>query len=300
MVINPLVSICSTTFNREEYIGQAIESWLKQDTTFNYEIIISDDCSTDKTIEVIKTYQIKFPNKIKLLLAEKNLGYSANTVKVYQAAKGKYIAHCDGDDYWIDSSKLQKQVDFLENNSDFIMCFTNSLIINDKTKEERIAKVNIWDVCTTEQIITIHNSLKSASIGEIYTLGHMSTIVFRNYVIKEFPDWYYTTYNNDDTLFVMLSKFGKAKFINENFSVYRENESGVSSRNFSFEIDHKERIKYYFYLNEYLDRKYEKEIFKLISLYYLKLTKLLKKENRYVESIYYFIKSLFYIAYSLR
>jgi glycosyltransferase involved in cell wall biosynthesis len=299
MISSPLVSICSTTYNREKYIGQAIDSWLSQETSFIYEIIISDDCSTDKTIQVIKSYQQKYPNKITLFEAGKNIGYSANSVKVYQAAKGKYIAHCDGDDYWIDSLKLQKQIDFLESNSEFVMCFTNSLIINDNTQEEKVAKINVWDVCATEQIITIHNSLNSTRYDEICTLGHMSSIVFRNNVIKEFPKWYYSTYNNDDTLFVMLSKYGKAKFINENCSVYRVNESGVSSIDFSFERDYKERIKYYFYLNEYLDGQYRKQIFKLISKYCLKLTRIFKRERRYKESIYYFSKCLYFIAFTL-
>ncbi|SOD81207.1 glycosyltransferase [Spirosoma fluviale] len=279
----PLVSICSTTFNREKYIGQAIESWLSQKVNFSFEIVISDDCSTDNTIQIIEEYIELNPNvKIKLLKSAKNQGFVKNSIKVYESAKGKYIAHCDGDDYWIDDYKLQKQFDFLENNADYVMCFTNSYIINDYTNEKRKAKVNIWDTCTTRDILEEHNSLKAAKYGEIQTLAHMSSILFRNYLIKSFPKWYYTTYMNDDTLFVMLSKFGKAKLINEICAVYRFNEEGVSKKNFSFEKDLKGRIKFYKDLNKYLNFEFHNSIAKLLFEYNYKLSKLYFRNNNII------------------
>ncbi len=178
---NPLVSICSTTYNREKYIGQAIESWLLQKVNFSFEIVISDDCSTDSTIQIIEKFIELNPNvKFKLLKSDQNQGFVKNSIKVYESARGKYIAHCDGDDYWIDDCKLQKQVNFLENNLNYVMCFTNSYIFNHDTKEKKIAKVNIWDTCTTVDILEEHNSLKAENYGEIQTL---STYVV--YIISE-------------------------------------------------------------------------------------------------------------------
>ena len=294
MNVDCLVSICSTTYNREKYIAQAIESWISQKTNFEYEIIISDDCSIDGTIDIIECYIKNFPDKnITLLRSDKNQGYNLNAVKAYQAAKGKYIAQCDGDDYWIDVYKLQKQIDFLESHPDFIMCFTNTLIVNDTTGDSKVAKLNIWDQCSTNEIISQHNSIEAQKIGEINTLGHMSSLVFRNNVLTEFPDWYATTYNNDDTLFVMLSKYGKAKFLNENCTVYRVNSVGVSTSNFSFEKDIKGRIKYYNQLKSFLDYNFDKQINHLIALYFFKLTKLYYNNNHFLKAL----KSVFLVSY---
>lgn len=291
----PLVSICSTTYNRENYIGQALESWLAQKVNFEYEIVISDDCSTDNTVAVIEEYIKSNPTiTIRLLKAEKNLGFVPNSVKVYENAVGKYIAHCDGDDYWIDEHKLQKQVDFLEQHPDYVMCFTNSYIQNDLLKTRKATKVNIWDSCDTLDILTNHNSLVAEKVGEIPTLGHMSSIVYRNGLISAFPKWYYTTYMNDDTLFVMLSKYGKAKLINDFCSIYRDNSEGVSKKNFSFEKDFKGRIQFYKDLNHYLDFKCNTTIKKLLALYYLKLFKLYLREKKYCRSISAFCEMMYH------
>lgn len=291
----PLVSICSTTYNREKYIGQAIDSWLAQKTNFNFEIVISDDCSTDNTVQIIEDYILKNPQiRFKLLKSEENQGFVRNSVKVYESAEGKYIAQCDGDDYWIDPLKLQKQVDFLENNTDYVMCFTNSFIFNEEINEKKAAKLKIWDTCNTCEILEEHNSLTAKIHDELQTLGHMSSIVFRNNVIEIFPQWYYTTYMNDDTLFVMLSKFGKAKMINEMCSVYRVNNEGVSTKNFSIEKDYVGRIKFYKDLNRYLDFKFKKQIRKLLSAYNYRLFLLYYKNKKFNESLLSGFKSIFY------
>ena len=116
-----MVSICTTNYNRGKYIGQAIESCMMQKTNFQFDMIICDNCSTDNTVEVIESYIQKYPGKIKLLKADKNYGLMLNFIKSIEAGTGKYIADCDGDDYWTDESKLQKQVDFLEANPDFVI-----------------------------------------------------------------------------------------------------------------------------------------------------------------------------------
>jgi len=121
----PLVSICCITYNHANYISNTIESFLKQETTFSYEIIINDDASTDGTAAIIKEYHDKFPDIIKPILQKENQ-YSKgirgmNPRFTFPVAKGKYIAVCEGDDCWIDPHKLQRQVDFLENHEDFTL-----------------------------------------------------------------------------------------------------------------------------------------------------------------------------------
>jgi glycosyltransferase involved in cell wall biosynthesis len=118
----PVVSVCCTTYNHQEFIGQAIEGFLMQKTNFKIEVIIGNDCSADGTLEEIKPYALKYPNIIRVINNPKNLGAHLNTVNVLEHCTGKYIALCEGDDFWIDENKLQKQVDFLESNPDYIIC----------------------------------------------------------------------------------------------------------------------------------------------------------------------------------
>lgn len=132
----PLVSVRCITYNHAKYIGQALDGFLMQKTTFPFEIIVHDDASTDGTEQIIRAYAEQFPRLIKPIYEEENL-YSkqggAITKIVNAQIKGKYIAACEGDDYWIDPYKLQKQVDFLERNPEYEMCYTNFNIYHQKT-----------------------------------------------------------------------------------------------------------------------------------------------------------------------
>lgn len=117
-----LLSVCCITYNHGKFISQAVDSFLMQRTDFKYEILVGDDCSTDGTRALLDEYALKHPDRIKLVTSKNNVGANNNAIRTIKAAKGKYIALCDGDDYWINSDKLQKQVDFLENNPDYVIC----------------------------------------------------------------------------------------------------------------------------------------------------------------------------------
>jgi len=120
------VSIFMLTYNQESFIAQTIESIVNQKTNFDYQLVIGEDCSTDTTREICEKYVELYSSKIKLLPSLKNnIGLIANYMRTIKECDGKYIAICDGDDYWIDEYKLQKQVDFLENNPDFSIVGTN-------------------------------------------------------------------------------------------------------------------------------------------------------------------------------
>ena len=125
----PLVSVRCITYNQQDYIHQSLDGFLMQKTTFPFEVIVHDDASTDKTAEVIRKYEAKFPKIVKPIYETENQ-YSKHDGSlgriVNAACKGKYIALCEGDDYWIDENKLQMQVDFLENNPEYGMCYTKA------------------------------------------------------------------------------------------------------------------------------------------------------------------------------
>ncbi len=124
----PLISIKCITYNHEPYIHQALDGFLSQVTDFPFEIVVHDDASTDQTAEIVRTYEQKYPLLIKAIYETENQ-YSKHdgTIRrlMQEKMQGKYIAVCEGDDYWIDACKLQKQVDFLEKNPEYVMCFTN-------------------------------------------------------------------------------------------------------------------------------------------------------------------------------
>ncbi|WP_423215722.1 glycosyltransferase family 2 protein [Streptococcus equinus] len=112
------VSIICTNYNKGKWIGEAIESFLKQKTTFSYEILVVDDASTDESVNIIKEYEKKFPNLITAFYHEKNIGITKTWKSIVKKASGEYIARCDGDDYWTDVHKLQNQVKLLESTPD--------------------------------------------------------------------------------------------------------------------------------------------------------------------------------------
>jgi glycosyltransferase involved in cell wall biosynthesis len=130
------VSVLIMTYNHAPFIAQALDSALMQATNFPYEIIVSEDCSTDGTREIVQTYHNRFPEKIRLMLSERNIATNAIVVRGIEAARGQYVALLDGDDYWISAEKLQKQADFLDSHSHCAMCFHNATVIHEDSSEE--------------------------------------------------------------------------------------------------------------------------------------------------------------------
>src|SRR5437763_7128973 len=125
----PTVSVAVITYNHEQFIAQAIESVLMQETAFAVELVIGEDCSTDGTRRTVQAYAGKYPNVIRALLPEKNLGMAGNYDAVLHACRGKYIAWLEGDDYWRTPQKLQKQVALMDANPHYSMCGTKTQFV---------------------------------------------------------------------------------------------------------------------------------------------------------------------------
>ena len=131
--MEPVISVAMITYNHEPYIAQAIDGVLQQETSFPLELVIGEDCSTDRTRQIVFDYQRKHPAVIRVLVSENNVGGCRNVVRVEAACRGKYVAFCEGDDYWHDTHKLQRQVAFLEENADYGMVHSGYRIHHTQT-----------------------------------------------------------------------------------------------------------------------------------------------------------------------
>ena len=208
------------TYNHEDYISQAIEGVLMQKTNFLIELIIGEDCSTDKTREICIKYQQQYSDIIKLQLPETNKGMMRNFIENMQAAQGKYIAICEGDDYWIDPLKLQKQVDFLEANKEFGLCFTdvNALCQDTKIIEESVLKNSLTDTA-----ISFENHL----INKRYLAP--CTWVFRSEMLNFFIQTEKPYLDGTFAMLLDVLKHGKIYFLRDATAVYRIS-AGTASR----------------------------------------------------------------------
>jgi glycosyltransferase involved in cell wall biosynthesis len=243
----PLVSVICPTYNHEKFIAQALDGFLMQKTSFKFEIIVHDDASTDSTASIVRKYESQYPNTFRnILQTENQLSKCIGNVTriVFAASRGKYIALCEGDDYWTDPNKLQKQIDFLEANEDFSICFHNSKIINQDFTEE----ISYTNNGTQKEISYFEDLAK----GEfIYT----ATSVFRNYKLRNFPEKDFI-YMNNYTLDLHNAQYGKIKYINEVMGVYRKHKGGMWSMVAREKTLMNQLPTYKFYLN-YFDKKYK-------------------------------------------
>lgn len=173
---DPLLSVLFITYNHESYLRQSLDSVLMQETDFEFEIVVGEDCSTDNTREILKEYKERYPGKIRLLFRERNFGRpTLNVYETAMACRGKYIATLEGDDYWTDSHKLQKAVDHLEAHPECSGCANPSLLIGEDGKElddRSPLKLYTWD--REEYTLTDYRA------DDIWP-GQTASIVTRNY-----------------------------------------------------------------------------------------------------------------------
>jgi glycosyltransferase involved in cell wall biosynthesis len=222
---NPLVSILVQTYNHEAYITECLDGILNQQTDFNFEILLGEDASTDKTRELCIDYAEKYPEKIRVFLHHPN-----NKIKVmnittgnfnafynFYNARGQYIAFCEGDDYWADPLKLQKQVDFLRENLDFVLSyhrFIEKFEASTDKKKQILLEQPTKNLNQTELSALIYHPL-------------LSTACFRNR-ISELPEEMIQVINVDSFLLSLLGNSGKGKFQPEiEASVYRRHSGGI-------------------------------------------------------------------------
>jgi len=209
---NIIVTIHCIAYNQEKYIRECLDGFVMQKTTFQFEALVHDDASTDKTPEIIREYAKKYPSIIKPFFQEENQytkDFSVVTQLLIQHTKGKYIATCEGDDYWIDPYKLQKQVDFLEANADFAICFHPVKI---RMEEED----KIVDDFITQEVPDVTDVYRLAEGNYIHT----PSVLFKNnpkvfIEIKKMEMVYFGDY----VLHMLNAQYGKIKKMTDRKSV---------------------------------------------------------------------------------
>src|SRR5882724_8384009 len=148
------VSVCLITYNHVKYISQAVDSVLLQQTNFDWELIIADDFSIDGTRDIIHDYSDKYSDRIRLLLQKENVGPAKNWLDLISSARGEFIAYFEGDDYWVDPNKLQKQIDFLENHKDFVAHSHNAWVLQNNNFVKKYNGYEVALVMTKEDLLT--------------------------------------------------------------------------------------------------------------------------------------------------
>jgi len=290
---NISVSICCITYNHENYIKDALDGFLMQKTNFPYEIIINDDASQDRTAEIIREYQVKFPDILKPIFQEENQfsqGVHPFTGIVFPVANGKYIALCEGDDYWTDPQKLQKQVDFFETHPDFTICTHHAQVLNMETGE--------FTVKTPSFVNPTVLTLKDLMGGD--NGGPTCSIMFRNGVFDHYPESFKKIRGGDVPLQVICTSKGKLMCLTDEMGVFRVHNRGsyyyLSKDAYAQGIPKKELLYHnMLYQNRILQRHFRYRYWYLIprqnlyihwnqSRYYL--------NRHYLKSVYFFLISI--------
>lgn len=214
------LTVATTTYNQEKYIGKCLDGIVNQKTNFPFQVIVSDDGSTDNTRKILKEYNKKYPDIVKPILREKNLGPMDNFVETLNSINTEYVALCDGDDFWTDYDKLQKQVDFLDNNKDYTICFHQTKIFfQDGSREDELAPKSDAVKDTTEFFDLAKECYIPAN-----TVMYRWQFSKKDSFKKKFPT---NVVPGDYFVHLLHAKNGKIKFMKEVMSCYRRHEAGM-------------------------------------------------------------------------
>ncbi len=212
------VSVLMITYNHERYIAQALESILSQKVDFVYEIVIGEDFSADNTREIVSSYQSKYPDVIRLLPSERNLGLEQNFARTLAHCRGDYVAILEGDDYWTSSQKMRLQVDFLNNHNNCSLCFHNvKLIYEENNREPDLNFTSGFQEFSNLETILERNYINTCSA------------MFRRCNIKSLPEWILGLQMIDWPLFILCAQKGSIGYIDQVMAVYRVHSQGTWS-----------------------------------------------------------------------
>ena len=224
------VTVCCITYNHENLIRQALDSFLMQKTNFKFKVFVGEDCGPDGTADIIREYAEKYPDIIVPFIREENMGAQTNLIDLCNHADSPYIAFCEGDDYWIDEYKLQKQYDYMQAHEDIRMCYTNTEILapddwhlNSYYKHNKDGKM-IIPGCTPG---FKKKAFYTAADFVVVFPNHTSSAFYRWNYDLDIPDWYFDGLIGDTPITIMQMGMGKAVYLPDVTSVYRRSDVGV-------------------------------------------------------------------------
>ena len=217
--LSMLVSILSIVYNHEPYLNEFFQGVLSQEHSYQWEIVIGIDLSSDSSLEICKNYRDQYPHLIRLVIHENRVGMIPNFIAAYNACSGKYIAMCEGDDYWIDNKKILKQVQSLEEDQKAVICFTDIKVLDE---DEKTYHSN-WANITKEQ----HYLKDIIKANPITTCS----VMFRNHCISISGNSFRDLQMADWPLYIELLTHGYAKYLKNTTAVYRRSMQSSFSKN---------------------------------------------------------------------
>jgi len=247
MIGSPKVSVHAITYNHERYIAQGVHSALTQQTTFPFEIVVGEDCSTDGTLAILKDLERTHPDRIRLLARKPNVGAAANFRQTLAECRGEYVALLEGDDYWTDPHKLQKQVEALDAHPDWSMCFHTARCLH----EDGSASFD-YPVDWPKEVSTFTDLLETNFIATC-------SVVFRNRLFPSLPAWHSNLKIGDWALHLLNAEHGDIGYLRETMAVYRVHPRGLwSSGSHSQKL--RAILEMWSTVDEHFERKYSRQI----------------------------------------
>lgn len=290
----PKVSVCFITYNHVKYIEQALDSILSQQTNFPLEIVIGDDCSTDGTSVIVKRYADKYPEIIRAYIHPENLTKyglpgKLNFTHAFYQCRGEYVIHFEGDDYFVDDFKFQKQADYLDKHPELSACFHNALMKFEDGSGRENYNINPPDQKT---LIRADDLLAER---EIWFMATASVMIRKSIIGDRFPDWFFKTKSGDIPLYVMLADNAPIGYLPDVMSVYRRNSAGLSYTDSNFDWEFlQNRIQMYENLNRHTKGKYQRQIEKFIGDYYYMGLKTSALANSQKQRVIAYFKAIYY------
>jgi glycosyltransferase involved in cell wall biosynthesis len=280
----PLVSVHIITYNQASYIADALEGALRQQTDFGVEIVVGEDCSTDGTREIVLDYQRRHPERIRVITSERNVGIHANSRRTGEACRGKYLAFCEGDDYWTDSYKLQKQVDFLETHPGYSLCCHEVDILCDGVREITPADRYVefrGDAFSFEDVVRGH------------FIPTLSIVCWREPAVRV-PDWFAECIVGDIPMELLVLDKGLGYYLHERMGTKRDNPGSISLQPGRAAVATRSLLDMYRHMDAYLEGRHRKILHWKIACLSLKLARQSLEARRVMPFLRYLSDSIWY------
>lgn len=280
------VSVVLVTYNHEPFIVQAIESVLAQEDV-QYELLISEDCSTDRTGEIVVDYARRYPSRIRLFRSPENLNTNEVLSRAIEAACGRYVALLDGDDYWTSTRKLRTQVDYLDAHRECAICFHNAMVTYEDGTPPHPFHMAVPTYKMSHPLPRPVSTLADVAPGNFM---QTCSVIFRRGLFGRFPSWYAGFAVGDWPLHVLNAEHGDIGYLDEIMAAYRVHSGGLWSTGMSRYTRREYADGFaeaYRILNDHLDGRFADEFGQRVTLMYLDAAATVYAAGRTRDALYY-------------